>query len=377
MYIPFNKPYLSGKEFLYMKDAINRKKISGDGFYSKKVHEFIENKFATKKALFLCFGTAALDMSAILIDLKPNDEVIIPSYTFVSTANAVLLRNAKIVFSDIEPDTLNIDPLDVENKITDKTKAIYPVHYAGVSCKMEELQKIANKNDLIIVEDAAQGVNAKYKNKYLGTIGSIGCFSFHETKNYICGEGGAILINEKAFIERAEIIREKGTNRNKFFRGEIDKYTWIDVGSSYIGSDLLAAFLWAQFENLDDIQHKRKKIFDLYYEGLSELAEEGLLRLPTIPSYSDSNYHMFYIILKNETLRNKLLKRLKQLNINAVFHYIPLHLSPMGLKLGYNKGDFPLTEDLSSRLVRLPMYYELSDSEIDYIIKKIKEILHR
>jgi len=318
-----------------------------------------------------------LDMSAILIDLKPNDEVIIPSYTFVSTANAVLLRNAKIVFSDIEPDTLNIDPLDVENKITDKTKAIYPVHYAGVSCKMEELQKIANKNDLIIVEDAAQGVNAKYKNKYLGTIGSIGCFSFHETKNYICGEGGAILINEKAFIERAEIIREKGTNRNKFFRGEIDKYTWIDVGSSYIGSDLLAAFLWAQFENLDDIQHKRKKIFDLYYEGLSELAEEGLLRLPTIPSYSDSNYHMFYIILKNETLRNKLLKRLKQLNINAVFHYIPLHLSPMGLKLGYNKGDFPLTEDLSSRLVRLPMYYELSDSEIDYIIKKIKEILHR
>jgi len=377
MYIPFNKPYLSGKEFLYMKDAINRKKISGDGFYSKKVHEFIENKFATKKALFLCSGTAALDMSAILIDLKPNDEVIIPSYTFVSTANAVLLRNAKIVFSDIEPDTLNIDPLDVENKITDKTKAIYPVHYAGVSCKMEELQKIANKNDLIIVEDAAQGVNAKYKNKYLGTIGSIGCFSFHETKNYICGEGGAILINEKAFIERAEIIREKGTNRNKFFRGEIDKYTWIDVGSSYIGSDLLAAFLWAQFENLDDIQHKRKKIFDLYYEGLSELAEEGLLRLPTIPSYSDSNYHMFYIILKNETLRNKLLKRLKQLNINAVFHYIPLHLSPMGLKLGYNKGDFPLTEDLSSRLVRLPMYYELSDSEIDYIIKKIKEILHR
>ena len=375
MNIPFNKPYLSGKEFLYMKDAINRKKISGDGFYSKKVHEFIENKFTTKKALFVCSGTAALDMSAILIDLKPGDEVIMPSYTFVSTANAVLLRNAKIVFSEIEPDTLNIDPLDVENKITEKTKAIYPVHYAGVSCKMDEIKKIADENNLIIVEDAAQGVNAKYKNKYLGTLGSIGCYSFHETKNYICGEGGAILINKEEYQERAEIIREKGTNRNKFFRGEIDKYTWVDIGSSYIGSDLLAAYLWAQFEKLEEIQQRRKTIYNRYYYGLTDLEEEGLLRLPTIPSYSKSNFHMFYIILKNESLRNKLLNHLKQLKIDAVFHYIPLHLSPMGIKLGYSKGDFPITEDLSNRLVRLPMYYELSDSEIDYIIKKIKVIL--
>ncbi len=375
MNIPFNKPYLSGKEFIYMKDAINRKKISGDGFYSKKVHEFIENKFATKKALFVCSGTAALDMSAILIDLKPSDEVIMPSYTFVSTANAVLLRNAEIVFSEIEPDTLNIDPLDVENKITKKTKAIYPVHYAGISCKMDELKKIADENNLAIVEDAAQGVNAKYKNKYLGTIGSIGCYSFHETKNYICGEGGAILINKLEYIERAEIIREKGTNRNKFFRGEIDKYTWVDIGSSYIGSDLLAAYLWAQFENLNEIQHRRKTIFNRYYNGLTELVEKELLRLPTIPSYSESNYHMFYIILKNESLRNKLLKRFKQLKIGAVFHYIPLHTSPMGVNLGYKMGDFPITEDLSSRIVRLPMFYGLSDFEIDYILKKIKEIL--
>lgn len=375
MDIPFNKPYLSGHEFLYMKDAINRGKISGDGYYSKKVHEFIEKKFGTKKALFVSSGTAALDMSAILINLKPGDEVIMPSYTFVSTANAVLLQNAKIVFAEIEPDTLNIDPCDIENKVTDKTKAIYPVHYAGVSCKMNEIKKIADENNLIIIEDAAQGVNAKYKNKYLGTIGSIGCYSFHETKNYICGEGGAILMNKKEYIERAEIIREKGTNRNKFFRGEIDKYTWIDIGSSYIGSDLLAAYLWAQFEKLDEIQQRRKTIYNRYFRGLTDLAEKGLLRLPMIPSYAESNYHMFYIILKNESLRNNLLKRLKQSKIGAVFHYIPLHLSPMGLKLGYKIGDFPLTEDLAMRIVRLPFYYELSDSEIDYILKKIKEIL--
>ena len=298
-----------------------------------------------------------------------------PSYTFVSTANAILLRNAKIIFAEIESDTLNIDPCDIMNKITDRTKAIYPVHYAGVSCKMDEIQKIADKNNLIIVEDAAQGVNAKYKNKYLGTLGSIGCYSFHETKNYICGEGGVILINNLEYIERAEIIREKGTNRNKFFRGEIDKYTWVDIGSSYIGSDLLAAYLWAQFEKLDEIQQRRKMIYNRYYYGLTDLAVKGLLRLPTIPSYAESNYHMFYIILKNEEIRNKLLNQLKQLKIGAVFHYIPLHISPMGMKLGYRKGDFPITEDLSNRIVRLPLYYELSDSEIDYILKKIKKIL--
>lgn len=375
MHLPFNKPYSSDKEFIYMKDAISRGKISGDGFYSKKVHDFIERKFGTKKALFVNSGTAALDMSAILIDLKPDDEVIMPSYTFVSTANAVLLRNAKIVFAEIEPDTLNIDPYDIENKITDKTKAIYPVHYAGVSCKMDEIIKIADQNNLIVVEDAAQGVNAKYKNRYLGTIGTIGCYSFHETKNYICGEGGAILINKLEYIERAEIIREKGTNRNKFFRGEIDKYTWVDIGSSYIGSDLLAAYLWAQFEKLDEIQRRRKTIFDLYYNGLKHLEDKGILHLPKIPSYAESNYHMFYIIVENESIRNKTLKLLRESKIHAVFHYIPLHLSQMGQKLGYNTGDLPLTEDLSSRIIRLPFYFELSDSEINYIVNKINEIL--
>ncbi len=375
MHIPFNKPYSSDLEFVYMKDAIDRGKISGDGFYSRKVHEFIQTQFGTKKALFVTSGTAALDMSAILIDLKAGEEVIMPSYTFVSTANAVLLRNAKIVFAEIDPDTLNIDPSDIENKITDKTKAIYIVHYAGISCKMDDINKIAEQNNLIIVEDAAQGVNAKYKNRYLGTIGDIGCYSFHETKNYICGEGGAILINKSGFYERAEIIREKGTNRNKFFRGEIDKYTWVDIGSSYIGSDLLAAYLWAQFEKLDDIQQRRKTIFNTYFNGLKPLEDEGLLRLPKIPSYAESNFHMFYIILENESIRNRTLKLLKRSDINAVFHYIPLHISSMGLKLGYKIGDFPLTEDLANRLIRLPLYYELKDNEISYIIDKIKEIL--
>ncbi len=375
MHIPFNKPYCSDREFAYMKDAIARKQISGDGYYSKNVHKFIETKFGTEKALFVTSGTAALDMSAILIDLKPGDEVIMPSYTFVSTANAVILRNAKVVFAEIDPDTLNIDPNDIEAKITDKTRAIYPVHYAGISCKMDEIQKIADKKKLLIVEDAAQGVNAKYKGRYLGTIGTIGCYSFHETKNYICGEGGAVLINKSEYIERAEIIREKGTNRNKFFRGEIDKYTWVDIGSSYIGSDLLAAYLWAQFEKLDEIQLRRKAIFNQYYEGLKPLENKDILRLPIIPSYVEPNYHMFYIILKSASLRNKLLERLNQFDINAVFHYIPLHLSPMGIKLGYNLGDFPLTEDLSNRLLRLPFYYEISDFEINHIIKKIKEIL--
>ena len=376
MFVTFNKPYCSGKEFKYMKDAIKRGKISGDGFYSKKVHEFIQNKFETKMALFVTSCTAALDMSAILIDLESNDEVIMPSYTFVSTANAVILRNAKIVFAEIEPDTLNIDPLDIENKITEKTKAIYPVHYAGISCKMDEIQKIADENNLIIVEDAAQGVNAKYKNKYLGTIGSIGCYSFHETKNYQCGEGGAILINDPEYIERAEIIREKGTNRSKFFRGEIDKYTWIDIGSSYVGSDLLAAYLWAQFQELNAIQKKREEIFNFYYNNLKDLEYQGKLKLPTIPEYASPNYHLFYIICESEKKRNWLLKHLKIKGINAIFHYIPLHNSPMGKKLGYKDGDLPLTEDLSRRLIRLPFHLYLYKKELKYIINTLKNLIN-
>lgn len=373
MTIPFNKPFCSGKEFEYMKDAVLRGKISGDGFYSEKLHSFMESKFGAKKALFVTSGTAALDMAALLTNVKIGDEVILPSYTFVSTANAFVLRGAKVVFADIEEDTLNIDPSEIERLVTEKTKAIVPVHYAGISCQMDEILKIASENNLLVIEDAAQGVNSMYRNKYLGTIGTIGCYSFHETKNYVCGEGGAILLNDSDLIERAEIIREKGTNRSKFFRGEIDKYTWVDVGSSYIGSDLLAAYLWAQFEMLEEIQSRRKHIFKAYYQGLEPLEEQGLLRLPRIPDYCSPNYHMFYILMPDECARNQMMEYLKQEKINATFHYIPLHLSPMGQSMGYKEGDFPITESLASRIIRLPFYYDLSDKDISRVISTIQE----
>jgi len=375
MKIRFNKPYCTGKEIEYMQDAMSRNKISGDGYYTKLVNSFMENKFGTKKALFVTSGSAALDMAAILIDLQPGDEVILPSYTFVSTANSIVLRGAKPVFAEIDPNTMNIDPDDIEKKITDNTKAIWPVHYAGVSCDMDRIMELANKYNLKVVEDAAQGVNAKYKDKYLGTIGHIGCYSFHETKNYTSGEGGAILINDPSLIERAEIIREKGTNRSKFFRGEIDKYTWVDIGSSYLGSDILAAFLNAQFERLDEINEKRKKVFNYYYNELKGLENTGILKLPYIPEYCQVNYHMFYILLKDEETRNMLMKRLKEIGIHAVFHYIPLHTSDMGNKLGYKAGDLPLTEEYSGRLLRLPMFGDLSEEELKYITVNIKSIL--
>lgn len=315
-------------------------------------------------------------MAAILLDLKEGDEVILPSYTFVSTANAIVLRGAKPVFADICEDTLNIDPKDIENKITDKTKAIFLVHYAGVSCDMDSIMNIAKKYNIKVVEDAAQAVNAKYKDKYLGTIGDIGCYSFHETKNYSCGEGGAILINaDENMGKRAEIIREKGTNRSQFFRGEVDKYSWVDVGSSYLPSDILAAMLYAQFEKLDEIQERRRSVYEKYHNGLKDLERQGKIRLPIIPQYCKSNYHMFYILLNSEKERNYLMDKLKENGISAVFHYIPLHTSPMGLKLGYKQSDLPKTEDLSGRLLRLPMYGELEERDINYIIEKIYELM--
>ena len=314
-------------------------------------------------------------MAALLIDAKREDEIILPSYTFVSTANAFALRNATIIFADIEDDTLNIDPCEIEQKITEKTKAIVPVHYAGIACRMDEIMNIASQHNLSVIEDAAQGVNAKFGERYLGTIGTIGCYSFHETKNYICGEGGAILINNPDLIERAEVIREKGTNRNKFFRGEIDKYTWIDVGSGYIGSDLLAAYLWAQLKMLNEIQLKRKHIFESYYKGLEPLEEKGLLRLPRIPEYCSQNYHMFYILMPDEISRNQLIEYLMQKEIQAIFHYVPLHLSPMGHIMGYKKGDLPITESVASRIIRLPFYNDLSDADIARIISTIQKKL--
>ena len=376
MKIPFNKPYTTGKELNYIQDSINRSWISGDGYYTKRVSEFIEKTFHTPKALLTTSGSMALDMAALLLNLQPGDEVILPSYTFVSTVNPFLIAGAKIIFAEIKEDTLNIDPEDIKRKITSHTKAIVPVHYAGVACDMDAIMEIANKNDIKIIEDAAQGVNAKYKGKYLGTIGDMGCYSFHETKNYSCGEGGAILINkDKKLIERAEIIREKGTNRSKFFRGEIDKYTWVDIGSSYLPSDMLAAFLYAQFEQLDEINNKRKFIFNYYYEKLKDLEDQRILRLPIIPEGSECNAHMFYILLNSERERNDLMGKLKENGIHAVFHYIPLHSALMGLKLGYKVDDLPITENLSGRLLRLPMYADLKVAELDYIIKELHNII--
>ncbi len=373
--IPFNKLFLTGDENKYIEDCL-KNKISGDGYYTKQVHKFIEEKFKVKKALMTTSGSTALDMAAILLNLKEGDEVILPSYTFVSTANAIVLRGAKPVFADICEDTLNIDPKEIEKKITKKTKAIFPVHYAGVACDMDSIMHVAKKYNLKVVEDAAQAVNAKYKDKYLGTIGHIGCYSFHETKNYSSGEGGAILINgDGELSERAEIIREKGTNRSQFIRGEVDKYTWVDMGSSYLPSDILAAFLWGQFNKLDEIQEKRKNIYDTYLEGLKDLQNKGKIKLPIIPKHCTSNYHMFYILLNSEEERNYLINKLKEKEIVAVFHYIPLHTSQMGMKLGYKIGELPKTESLSTRILRLPMYPELKKQEVEYVVEQIVRVL--
>ncbi len=373
--IPFNKPSFTGLELEYIKSSVLSGKISGDGLYTKKCHDLMERVFGAKKVLLTTSCTHSLELASILIDLKEGDEVIAPSYTFVSTVNSFMLRGAKPVFVDIRLDTKNIDESLIEEKITSKTKAIVPVHYAGVSCNMDKINDIAKKHNLYVVEDAAQGVNAMYKNNFLGTIGTFGCYSFHETKNFICGEGGALVINDERFIERAEIVREKGTNRSKFFRGEIDKYTWVDIGSSYLPSDVLAAFLYAQLENMDKINSIRKNIFDRYYKGLHDLEKEGKIQLPVIPHDCVSNYHMFYIMLENEIQRNDLINHLKQQGITSVFHYVPLHSSPMGLQLGFKEGDLPVTENISRRLLRLPFYNDMTEEEQDYVIDSIGSFL--
>jgi dTDP-4-amino-4,6-dideoxygalactose transaminase len=374
--IPFNKPYLTGRELVYLGEALQQRKMSGDGMFSKKVHAFIESNFKAKKALLTTSGTDALEMAALLIDLKPGDEVILPSYTFVSTANAVMLRGARPVFADIREDTLNIDPAEVARKITPRTKAIIPVHYAGVACDMDALMKIADAHRLFVIEDAAQAVNARYHEQYLGTIGHIGCYSFHETKNYVAGEGGALLVNvaDEDMIRKAEIIREKGTNRSQFFRGEVDKYTWVDLGSSFLPSDLLAAVLLAQLEAKDTIQDMRRAVFERYQSNLRPLEEAGFLRLPVIPEGCEINYHMFYIILNSNQERDSVMDTLKNSGVGAVFHYIPLHSSPMGKALGYLPSDLPKTEELSGRLLRLPIFPELKTEEIDKATEIIQNI---
>ncbi len=378
MIVPYNRPYISGNELKYISNLIHSgKTISGDGHYTKKVNEFIETTFGAKKALMTTSCTSALELATYLLRLKRKDEVIMPSFTFTSTANPVLLAGAKVVFAEIDESTMNVDPDDVRRKVTPNTKAIYPVHYAGVACKMDEIMEIAEENGLTVVEDAAHGMNARYKNRYLGTIGDFGCYSFHETKNYSSGEGGALLINtgDKKIIERAEVLREKGTNRSKFFRGEVDKYTWVDIGSSYLPSDILAAFLYAQLENLDAIWKKRLKIYNAYNKALKPYEKDGSLRLPIVPDFAEHNAHLYYILFNDSQARDAVMKQLKSRGILAIFHYLPLHSSPMGKKLGYKEGDLPVTESVSKRLLRLPMYAGMTDEELAYVITALKDVI--
>lgn len=373
--INFNVPIYIGKEFEYMKKAVDNKKLCGDGEFTKKCNEWIEKKFNANKAMLTTSGSTALDIAALLCDLKPGDEVILPSYTFSSTANSFVLAGARLVFVDIRPDTMNIDENKIEAAITDKTKVIVPVHYAGVACEMDTIMDIAKRHNLMVVEDAAQGVMSTYKGKALGTIGDFGCFSFHETKNYSMGEGGAILINNEQYIEKAEILREKGTNRSKFFRGQVDKYTWVDYGDSYLPSELNAAYLWAQLEIAQEINENRLESWNRYYEQLHPYASSGRVELPTIPKECIHNAHMFYLKMKDLDDRSKYLSMMRSKEIGCVFHYVPLHSAPAGLKYGRFSGTDEYTTKESERLVRLPMYYGLSKEDQDTVLDMTKNYL--
>jgi dTDP-4-amino-4,6-dideoxygalactose transaminase len=376
--IPFNKPCYTGNEDKYVLDSMRSLHISGNGPYTKKCEEWFENRLKCKRALLTPSCTHALEMAAILIDIKPGDEVIMPSYTFVSTANAFVLRGAKVVFVDIRPDTMNIDENLIEDAITERTKAICVVHYAGVGCEMDRIMEMANKYNLYVIEDAAQCMMAEYNGKPLGTIGHLGAFSFHETKNYTsAGEGGLLIINDDKFIERAEIIREKGTNRSQFFRGMVDKYTWVDIGSSYLMNDVSAAYLWGQLEVAEEINEFRLRAWNRYYNGLLELEKEGFIELPTVPKHCRHNGHIFYIKVKNLNIRTKLLNFLKEQGIYAAFHYVPLHSSPAGQRYGRFHGVDKFTTKESERLIRLPLFFKIKDEEIDYVIESIYRFFRR
>lgn len=370
--IRFNVPPYTGKEMDYIKKAVENQKICGDGEFTKKCNEWMEEKTGTAKALLTTSCTHATEMAALLCDIKPGDEVIMPSYTFVSTADAFVLRGAKAVFVDIRPDTMNIDENLIEAAITEKTKAIVPVHYAGVACEMDKIMEIAQNHNLYVVEDAAQGIMSTYKGKALGTFGDYGCFSFHETKNFSMGEGGALLIRDEENILKAEIVREKGTNRAQFFRGQIDKYTWMDAGSSYLPSDMNAAYLFAQLELADEITADRMNTWNMYNEGFENLEKAGFVERPVIPSECKHNAHMFYLKCKDLEERTKLIKYLGENDILAVFHYVPLHSAPAGQKLGRFNGEDKYTTKESDRLVRLPLYYGLKEEQTQYIIDKVK-----
>lgn len=369
--IPFNRPCIAGKELSYILESIEHGQISGDGIFTKKCHTHLERILSVPKVLLTTSCTHALEMAAILLNIKPGDEVIVPSFTFVSTINAFVLHGARPIFGDIKPDTLNLDETKIERLINSRTKAIVPVHYAGVGCEMDAILDIANQHDIPVVEDNAHGLFGKYKGKWLGTFGCMATQSFHETKNITCGEGGALLINELKYIERAEIIREKGTDRSRFFRGQVDKYSWVDIGSSYLPSDMLAAFLCAQLERWEQIQERRKEIWEYYYDNLKDWAEEQGVTLPVIPDHCEQAYHMFYMLMPSLEQRQALIAHLRNRSIMAVFHYLPLHLSKMGQGFGGNPEDFPITQDVSDRLVRLPFYNGLTEDDQVRVVEAI------
>ncbi len=371
--IDFNIPPFTGKELEYMQQAIKNKKICGDGEFTKKCSRWMEEKFQANHVLLTTSCTHALEMAAVLTQVKPGDEVILPSYTFVSTADAFVQRGATLVFVDIRPKTMNLDERLIEDAITEKTKVIVPVHYAGVGCAMDEIMEIAARHHLMVVEDAAQGVYAYYKGRALGTIGDFGCYSFHETKNYSMGEGGALVFQNNDYLERAEIVREKGTDRSKFFRGQVDKYRWMDYGSSYLPSDLNAAYLWAQLEMAEKIREDRLESWNYYHEELRPLADAGYIEQPFIPDYAEHNAHMYYIKTKDLETRGRLIDFLAKREIHTVFHYVPLHSAPAGQKFGRFHGEDKYTTKESERLLRLPMYYQLKEEDQEQVVKAVKE----
>jgi len=377
LHIPFNRPFLSGKEFEFIQQAIAGWKLSGDGTFTKKCHALLESELGIHKALLTTSCTHALEMAALLLDIKPGDEVVIPSFTFVSTVNAFVLPGARPVFIDIRPDTLNLDETKLESLITPRTKAIVVVHYAGVACEMDTILQVAERHGIAVVEDNAHGLFGKYKGRYLGTLGRFATQSFHETKNFTCGEGGALLINDPQYIERAEIIREKGTNRSRFFRGQIDKYTWIDVGSSYLPSDMLAAFLYAQLEARVDIQAKRRRVWEYYHEHLMDWAENFRIQLPSVPQHCEQSFHMYYLVLPSPQKRERLIRYLDAADINSVFHYLPLHLSRMGRQFGGKEGQCPVSEDVSDRLVRLPFHTGLTEADQARVVSALRDFTSR
>jgi dTDP-4-amino-4,6-dideoxygalactose transaminase len=375
--IPFNKPFIAGKELFYIAQAVTNGSIAGDGEFTQRCRKLLETQFGIHAVLMTPSCTAALEMAALLCDLRPGDEVIMPSFTFVSTASAVARIGAVPRFVDIRPDTLNIDESSIEPAINERTRAIWPVHYAGVACEMDTILDVARRHGLKVVEDAAQGVNSFYKGRALGSIGDLGTYSFHETKNFICGEGGALCINDPAFVKRAEILRDKGTNRKQFLRGQVDKYTWVDIGSSYIPSEICSAFLYAQLELRDHITERRRSLFQNYQQRLADLEAEGLLRLPICPPDCTPNSHIFYVLLPSSTVRNELMAHLQKQGILAVSHYVPLHDSPVGQSLGGRTGDLPVTEYISTSLLRLPLYYTMTESDQERVITGVTSLLRK